>query len=217
MVSFDVASLLTSVPQQLLIDFMNQLLAQRYEERDKALKSEHLLEFLRHCLKTYFTFGGQMYEQIEDTPLGSSLPGLAVEVVLQRIELLVFPKYQPELWAHYVDDIEHPKETLNSVDPDTHFAMETEANNQLPFLDMLVRRCTTGQLQIPVFLKSTDTERSYTSTTIILCLERACVCTLFQRVEKHCSRAEDKRAERNIHHMHPTATVLTPAALVIRV
>ncbi|BHF84794.1 hypothetical protein SprV_0902794600 [Sparganum proliferum] len=58
MVSFDVVSLFTSIPQQLAKDVVDQLLAERYKERDKPLKSEHLLELLRYCLKTYFTFGG---------------------------------------------------------------------------------------------------------------------------------------------------------------
>ncbi|BHF80172.1 hypothetical protein SprV_0702329600 [Sparganum proliferum] len=64
MVYFDVVSLFTSIPQQLALDVVDQLLAERYEERDNPLKSEHLLELLRYCLKTYFTFSGQMYEQI---------------------------------------------------------------------------------------------------------------------------------------------------------
>nr|VZI46878.1 unnamed protein product [Spirometra erinaceieuropaei] len=72
MVSFDVASFFTSIPQQLAIDVVDQLLAERYEDRDKLLKSEHLLDLLRYCLKTYSTFGGQMYEQIKGTPMGSS-------------------------------------------------------------------------------------------------------------------------------------------------
>ncbi|BHF86039.1 hypothetical protein SprV_ctg2602921800 [Sparganum proliferum] len=168
MVSFDVVSLFTSIPQQIAIDVVDQLLAECYEERDKPLKSEHLLELLRYCLKTYFTFGGQLYEQIKGTPMGFPLSGLIAEVVLRRIEHLVFAKYQPMFWARYVDDtfvvvktadIEHLKELLNSVDPDIQFTMEAEANNQLPFLDVLVRRCTTGQLQTAVVRKSTDTRQ----------------------------------------------------------
>nr|VZI26813.1 unnamed protein product [Spirometra erinaceieuropaei] len=119
MVSFDVVSLFTSIPQQLAIDVVRQLLADRYNERDNALKNEHLMELLRYCRKTYFTFGGQMYEQIKGTPMGSPISGLIAEVGLQRIEHLVFTKYQPKFWARYVDDtfaivkssdVEHLKE-----------------------------------------------------------------------------------------------------------
>ncbi|BHF76602.1 hypothetical protein SprV_0501970100 [Sparganum proliferum] len=189
MVSFDVVSRFTSIPQHLTIDVVDQLLAERYEERDKPLKCEHLLELLRYCLKTYFTFGGQMYEQIKGTPMGSPISGLIAEVVLQRVEHLVFPKYQPKFWASYVDDtfvvvktidMEHLKELLNSVDPDMQFTMEAETNNQLPFLDVLVRRRATGQLQTTIFRKSTDTRQIlHFNSNHPLSHKRSCVRTLF--------------------------------------
>nr|VZI34657.1 unnamed protein product [Spirometra erinaceieuropaei] len=205
-VSFDVVLRFTSIPQQLAIDVVNQLLTERYEERDKPLKSEHLLELLRYCFKTYFTFGGQMYEQIKGTPVGSPSSSLIAEVVLQRIEHLVFAQYQPKFWARYVEDsfvvvkttdIEHLKELMNSVDPDIKFTMEAETNNQLLFLDVLVRRCTTGQLQPTVFRKSTDTRQIlHFNSNHPLSHKRSCVRTLFQRVGTHCSTPEDKKAER---------------------
>ncbi|BHF83400.1 hypothetical protein SprV_0902654200 [Sparganum proliferum] len=192
MVSFDVVSLFTSIPQQLAIDVVDQLLAERYEERDRPLKPEHLLELL--------------YEQIKGTPMGSPLSGLIAEVVLQQIKHLVFTKYQPKFWARYVDDtfvvfkttdIEHLKELLNSVDPDIQFTMEAETNNQLPFLDVLVRWCTTGQLQSAVFRKSTDTRQIlHFNSNHPMSHKRSCVRNLFQRVETRCSTPEDKRTER---------------------
>ncbi|VDN13893.1 unnamed protein product [Dibothriocephalus latus] len=112
---------------QLAIDVVREILTEHYHKREKPLKSEHLLEFLRFCLKTYFTFGGQRYEEIKGTPVDSSLSGLIAEVVLQRIEHFVFTKYQPKFWALYVDgtfiivktsDIEHLKELLNSIPRD---------------------------------------------------------------------------------------------------
>ncbi|BHF61238.1 hypothetical protein SprV_0100421100 [Sparganum proliferum] len=201
MVSFDVVPFITSIPQQLTTDVVDQLLAERYEERYKPLKSERLLELLRYCLKAYFTFGGQMYEQMKGIPMGSPLLGLITEVVLQRIEHLVFIKYQPKFWVPYVDDtfvvvkttdIEHLKELLNSVDLDIQFTMEAETNNQLPFLDVLVRRCTTGQLQTAVSRKSTDTRQIlHFNSNHPLSHKRSCVRTLFQRVETHFSTPED--------------------------
>ncbi|VDN11305.1 unnamed protein product [Dibothriocephalus latus] len=101
LVSFDVVSLFTSIPQQLAIDVVRQLLNERYDDSDKPLKSENLLKLLRHCLKTYFTFSGQMYEQIKGVRI---LPGLIAEIVLQRIEHLVFAKYRPKFLDRYVDD-----------------------------------------------------------------------------------------------------------------
>ncbi|BHF62054.1 hypothetical protein SprV_0100503500 [Sparganum proliferum] len=210
MVSFDVVSLFTSIPQQLAIDVVRQLLADRYNERDNPLKTEHLMELLRYCLKTYFTFGGQMYKQIKGSPMGSPISGLIAEVVLQRIEHLVFTKYQPRFWARYVDDtfaivkssdMEHLKELLNSVDPNIQFTMEAETNNQLPFLDVLVRWCATGQLQTTVFRKATNTRQIlHFNSNHPLSHKRSCVRTLFQRVETHCSTPADKRVERQYLH-----------------
>ncbi|VDK79803.1 unnamed protein product [Dibothriocephalus latus] len=69
MVSVDVVSVFIFIPKQEAIDVVRQLIAKRYNESSKPLKSEHLLELLRHCLKAYFTFGAQMYEK--GPPMGS--------------------------------------------------------------------------------------------------------------------------------------------------
>nr|VZI39863.1 unnamed protein product [Spirometra erinaceieuropaei] len=70
-----------------------------------------------------------------------------VEVVLQRLESLVFQHHKPKFWARYVDDtfvvIERDqvlafKEHLNAVFPEIEFTMEEEENNQLAFLDVLL-------------------------------------------------------------------------------
>nr|VZI20829.1 unnamed protein product [Spirometra erinaceieuropaei] len=210
MVSFAVVSLFTSIPQQLAIDVVRQLLVDRYNESDNPLKTEHLMELLRYCLKTNFTFGGQMHEEIKGTPMGSPISGLMAEVVLQRIEHLVFTKYQPKFWARYVDDtfaivrssdVEHLKELLNSVDQNIQFTMEAETNNQLFFLDVLVRRSATGQLQTTVFIKATNTRQIlHFNSNHPLSHKRSCVRTLFQRVETHCSTPADKRVERQYLH-----------------
>ncbi|VDL98124.1 unnamed protein product [Schistocephalus solidus] len=73
MLSHDVDSHLSSTPQQLAIDVMSQLLPEHYEERKKPLESKHLLELLRHCLRTYFNFDGLMYEQIKGSPIDSPI------------------------------------------------------------------------------------------------------------------------------------------------
>nr|VZH98639.1 unnamed protein product [Spirometra erinaceieuropaei] len=82
LVSFDVISLFTSIPQHLAVETVQTLLEQRYNETDNKLKIKHLVDLLQHCLKTFFTFNGTTYEQVKGTPMGSPLSSLIAEAVL---------------------------------------------------------------------------------------------------------------------------------------
>ena len=70
-----------------------------------------------------------------------------------------------EGWTCYVDDtfafIEPGKEQevlqkLNSYDPKIQFTFETEKNNTIPFLDVLIRRTENNQLETTVYRKKTN-------------------------------------------------------------
>nr|VZI00812.1 unnamed protein product [Spirometra erinaceieuropaei] len=168
MVSFDVTSLFTSIPQDLAIETVSELLESQYDETDVTVKKRHLVQLLRFCLKTYFTFEGTTYEQVKGTPMGSPLSGFIAEAVLQKLETLVFSTYKPKFWARYVDDtfviikrqmVKEFHDVQNSVLPDIQFKMEAEANNQLPFLDVLVHRKPNGHLKTTVYRKATNTRQ----------------------------------------------------------
>nr|VZI03467.1 unnamed protein product [Spirometra erinaceieuropaei] len=156
MVSFDVTSLFTSIPQDLAVETVSELLESQYDETGVTIKRRHLVQLLRFCLKTYFTFEGTTYEQVKGTPMGSPLSGFIADAVLQKVETLVFAAYKPKFWTRYVDDtfviikrqkVQEFHDVLNSVFPDIQFTMEAEANNQLPFLDVLVHRKPNGHLK----------------------------------------------------------------------
>ncbi|BHF64489.1 hypothetical protein SprV_0200749400 [Sparganum proliferum] len=91
--SFDVISLFTSIPPALTIDTSDGFLRKKYDETDQQLKRAHIIELLGLCLKTFFTFTGQIYEQKKRTPMGSPLSGLIAETVLQRLGQLAFSSY----------------------------------------------------------------------------------------------------------------------------
>ncbi|BHF83967.1 hypothetical protein SprV_0902711600 [Sparganum proliferum] len=205
MVSFDVISLFTSIPQHLAVETLQTLLEEQYDETDKKLKIKHLIDLLKHCLKTFFTFNGAVYEQVKGTPMGSPLSSLIAEAVLQRLEALAFDHYRPRLWVRYVDDtfviINRDKigeftQHLNSIFPDIQFTMEEEKDCQLPFLDVLVQRKGDGALKTTVYRKATNTSRilSFLSNHP-LSHKRCCVRTLYRRVETHCTEPADKKAE----------------------
>nr|VZI50458.1 unnamed protein product [Spirometra erinaceieuropaei] len=205
MVSFDVTSLFTSIPQDLAVETIELLLREKYDETENRLGHAQIIQLLKFCLKTYFTFDGTIYEQVKGTPMGSPISGLIAEAVLQRLESLVFRHHRPKFWARYVDDtfvvIERDqaltfKEQLNAVFPDIQFTMEEEENNQLAFLDVLVCRKDCGGLKTKVFRKATNTTQILNfNSNHPISHKRSCVRALYRRVETHCSEMEDKVAE----------------------
>ncbi|BHF74041.1 hypothetical protein SprV_0401712500 [Sparganum proliferum] len=94
LVSFDVTSLFASIPQHLAVETVSELLESQYDETGVTIKRRHLVQLLRFCLKTYFTFEGTTYEQVKGTPMGSPLAGFIAEAVLQKVETLVFATYK---------------------------------------------------------------------------------------------------------------------------
>ncbi|BHF62760.1 hypothetical protein SprV_0200574600 [Sparganum proliferum] len=104
MVSSDVTSRFASIPQDLAIETIELLLQSKYDETENCLGHAQILQLLKPCLRTYFTFDGIIYEQVKGTPMGSPISGLIAEVVLQRLESLDFQHHRPKFWARYVDD-----------------------------------------------------------------------------------------------------------------
>ncbi|BHF72755.1 hypothetical protein SprV_0401582600 [Sparganum proliferum] len=140
MVSFDVTSLFTSIPQDLAIETIKLLLPSKYDETANRLGHAQVLQLPKFCLRTHLTFDGTIYEQVKGTPMGSSISGFIAEAVLQWLESLFFQHHKPKLWARYVDDtfvvIERGqlltfKKRLNAFFPDIQFTMQEEENNQL--------------------------------------------------------------------------------------
>ncbi|BHF84239.1 hypothetical protein SprV_0902739000 [Sparganum proliferum] len=164
-----------------------------------------ILQLLKLCLRTYFTFDGTIYEQVKGTPVGSPISGFIAEAVLQRLELLVFQHHKPKFWARYVDDtfvvIERDQvltfqEHLNAVFSDIQFTMEEEENNQLAILVVLVCRKDCGRLKTKVLRKAKNTMQVLNfNSNHPISHKRSCVRTLYRRVETHCSESEDKIAE----------------------
>ncbi|BHF75559.1 hypothetical protein SprV_0501865500 [Sparganum proliferum] len=188
----------------LAVQTMEPLLREKYDERENRLGHALIIQLLKFCLKTYFTFDGTIYEQVKGTPMGSPISGLIAEAVLQRLESLVCRHHRPKFWARYVDDtfvvIERDqvltfKEHLNAVFPDIQFTME-EKNNQLAFLDVLVCRKDYGGLKTKVFRKATNTTQILNfNSNPPTSHKRSCVRALYRRVETHCNEMEDKVAE----------------------
>nr|VZI31060.1 unnamed protein product [Spirometra erinaceieuropaei] len=190
MAYFEVTSLFTSIPQDLATETIELLLQSKYDETENRLGHAQVLQLLKLCLRTYFTFDGTIYEQVKGTLMGPPISGFIAVAVLQRLESLVLQNHRPKFWARYVNDAERDQlltfqENLNAVFPDIHFTMEEEENNQLIFLDVLVSSKDCGELK-KVFRKTTNTlqVQNFNSNHSIS-HKRSCVRTHYRRVETH--------------------------------
>nr|VZI25132.1 unnamed protein product [Spirometra erinaceieuropaei] len=191
--------------KDLAVENIEILLRQKYHKTENRLGHAQIIQLLKFCLKTYFTFDGTIYEQVKGTPMASPISGLIAEAVLQRLESLVFRHHRLKFWTRYVDDtfvvIERDqvltfKEQLNAVFPGIQFTMEEEKNNQLALLDVLVCRKECGGLNTKMFRKATNTMQVLNfNSNHPISHKRNCVRTLYRRVEPHCSEPEDKIAE----------------------
>nr|VZI36864.1 unnamed protein product [Spirometra erinaceieuropaei] len=199
------AKFLEKLKGDLAIETIELLLQSKYDETKNRLGHAQIIQLLKLCLRTYFTFNGTIYEQVKGTPMGSPISEFFVGAVLQRLESLVFQHHRPKFWARYVDGtfvvIERDqvltlKEHLNAVFPDIQFTMEEEENNQLAFLYVLVCRKDCGELKTKVFRKATNTMQVLNfNSNHPISHKRSCVRTLYRRVETHFSEPEDKIAE----------------------
>nr|VZH92903.1 unnamed protein product [Spirometra erinaceieuropaei] len=199
------AQFLEKLKGNLTIETIELLLQSKYDETENRLGHAQVLQLLKLCLRTYFTFDGIIYEQVKRTPMGSPISGFIAEVVLQRLESLVFQHHRPKFWARYVDDIFFViewdqvltfQEHLNAVFSDIKFTMKEEEINPLAFLDVLVYRKDCGGLKTKVFRKATNTMQVLNfNSNHPISHKRSCVRTIYRRVETHCSEPEDKMAE----------------------
>ncbi|BHF66781.1 hypothetical protein SprV_0200980300 [Sparganum proliferum] len=180
-------------------------LRKKYDETENRLGHAQIIQLLRFCLKTYFTFEETIYEQAKGTPMGLPISGLKAKAVLYWMDSLGFRHYRPKFWARYVDDtfvvIERDhvltfKEHLNAVFPDIQFTMDEEEKNQLAFLDVLVCRKDCSGLKTKVFKKATNmTQLVNSNSNYPISHKRSCIRALYRRVETHCGEMDDKVIE----------------------
>ncbi|BHF66391.1 hypothetical protein SprV_0200940800 [Sparganum proliferum] len=137
--------------------------------------------------------------------MGSPVSGLVAELVLQELEKIAFLQHEPVFWHRYVDDtfvivkkdmLQHFHSLLNAVFPDIKLTREEEQEQQLPFLDVLVRRNLNGELGTTVYRTATNTTQllSFHSNRPVA-HKRSCVKTLFKRIQTHCIKPEDRVRE----------------------
>ncbi len=168
------------------------------------------IDLLDHCLSNYFQFNSRFYQQIKGTPMGYPISGFIAEVVLQRLEKVVFAVISPKFWKRYVadtfviikqDNLLAFHQLLTTTLPGITFTMETATENKLPFLDVLVHKLPSGTFETSVYRKATNADivLHYDSNSPAS-HKRSCVTALFSRITAHCSNADARNQERSYLH-----------------
>ena len=199
MVSFDVKSLFTNVP---LTETINICAEALYQDHNIKLQRSSFIKLMHMATSSIeFSFNGEMFRQKDGVAMGSPLGPTLANIIMGYLEENYFRSNQnPLVYYRYVDDcfiLFNNKEecdemftSFNRLHPSIKFTQETEVNNTLPFLDVLVER-RNGEFVTSVYRKNTFTGQyvnfqSYCTQKRKVNLIR----TLCDRAIKICSTTE---------------------------
>ena len=151
MVPFDVKSLFTNVLLESAIDITLEIIFDGREISTQITRPK-MKELLTLCTKNvHFTFDNQVYHQNDLVAMGSPLGTVLAGIFMVELETRIIPTLGNMIlnWKRFVDDtIDYVKNgsidiilsKLNSFHPKIQFIYETEEENKLPFLDVLLIR-----------------------------------------------------------------------------
>ena len=168
MASFDVDSLFTNIPLDETIEICVKKLFGR-KQKFKGFSRSEFRTLLQYAVKdNLIYFNGKYYIQIDGAAMGSPLGPTLANIFLCHWEEIWLDKcplqFRPLFYRRYVDDTfllfssrDHVKKFLkylNSRHKNMNFTCETEIDDKLPFLDVLV--CREGdQLVTSIYRKPT--------------------------------------------------------------
>ena len=156
MIFIDVKNLFTNVPLNKTIDF---ILKKVYDEKKiQTNKPKRVLKKLL-CLCTKhldFNFNNNIYIRCDGVAIGSPLGHLLANTFMTSLEedLILILKLCLCNKKRYVDDthsyveptkVEFVLNKLNNYHPNINFTFELERNNEINFLDVLIKKVDTGK------------------------------------------------------------------------
>lgn len=169
-ISFDVKSLFTNVP----LDLLERILSDRWNEISihTAIPKQEFFQLLNFIVRdcNQFAYKNTMYKQLEGVPMGLPISPILADIVMEYLldKALENLDYDLKICAKYVDDlflviptdrVHETLNTFNSIHPNIQFTHEMERNAVLPFLDVLVIHDPNGTLQFDWYTKPTSSGR----------------------------------------------------------
>lgn len=169
-VSFDVVSLFTNVP----LDLIEQILKDRWNEIQlyTSIPETEFFQMLNFVLRdcNQFIYNNTIYKQLDGVPMGLPLSPILADIVMEYILDMALSKLNYHLTEciKYVDDlfliipkhlIHHTLAMFNSIHPKIQFTHELENHGELPFLDVLVLHNHDGSIEFNWYSKPTSSDR----------------------------------------------------------
>ena len=156
MISFDVDSLYTNVPVQEAINITLDMIFKRPSPAPIPFDRTQLKQLLEISVCNIpFRFLNDTYVQCDGVAMGSPLGPILADIFMSNLEIKLnrFSTNKPTIWIRYVDDIfcifnkqQNINDFLRRINkwhPNISFTIESETNERLPFLDVLVIRDNT--------------------------------------------------------------------------
>jgi hypothetical protein len=169
LVSFDVTSLFTNIPSNLVLSIIEERWdsIQPYTNLDIQI----FLDIMHHILtSSYFQYNNQFYRQLFGSPMGDPCSPAQADLVLDKLLDVVLNECGDKVLflKKYVDDliliakrneVNTVLESFNSFNQHLQFTMELEVERELPFLDLLIRREENGSISTKWYQKPLSSGR----------------------------------------------------------
>ena len=216
-VSFDVASLYTTIPIDQALLIIEGLLQHDDKLADRTpLSHNQILDLLNILLRiTYFKFDDQFYQQTDGAAMGGPTSAIVSEIYMQALEMtaITTADHLPKIWERHVDDVfsviqriylQELLHHINSLHPQTQLTKDEEQDSILPFLDTLVQWNPDKTISVKVYRKPTHTNQylNYTSHHSTSA-KQSIITALFDRGDNVVSSEKDKEEEKQ----HILATI----------
>ena len=169
--TYDVSALFTSIQVYPALKVIKDLLENDPTFKDRTvLPVKDVILLLEFCLKTYFSFHNQFYEQVKGAAMGSHVSPIVANLHMGVLWAKCSQACTPSLALAEVCGwhICHPEEVnkqdflqhINSVDPAIQFTVENnKKDGAIPFLDTIVKPEAEGNLSITLYRKPTHTDQ----------------------------------------------------------
>ena len=203
LVTMDVTSLYTNIPNHEGLTAVAQTL--KRHKPSYRLSYQSLISLLRivlHC--NNFHFEGETYLQVGGTAMGSKLAPSYANIFMGELErkMLLSAPYKPHIYLRYIDDIfiiwtgtlvqlQEFYNHCNNFHKSIKFTIEI-SQEQITFLDTVVKRNTDGKIKFDLYCKPTDKHcYLHFHSNHPECQKRAGPYSQFLRIKRICSDNKD--------------------------